>query len=378
MSIRIGFLYLYHEYHVYHSAPIAFELSRLDPDLEVILLSATDHSTDLLAKLSSHYPGHGCRIQPLSQPWTFRYLNIELRRFPPPRAVVKRHAVLLQEMDVLVGTNHPVATTLQQAGITMPKLIMAFHGAGDRAYGFKQRLEQFDLLLLSGPKKYHRLEGSGILHKGNWAIVGYPKFDVVSVDANIAEQLFPEPKSIILYNPHFRRHLSSWYGWGREILDFFLHSSRYNLIFAPHVELKGRKQRWLSLRKYRSHPHIHVDLGSPASLDMTYPRIADIYLGDVSSQIGEFLLKPRPCVFLNSHHISWENNPDYLHWELGPVIDTPAQLADALEEAVERHDHYRARQIQYFKDSFDQTEESSSLRAARAIHSFLVENYPSR
>ncbi|UCH10478.1 MAG: glycerophosphotransferase, partial [Fidelibacterota bacterium] len=300
MSIRIGFLYLYHEYHVYHSAPIAFELSQLDPDLEVILLSATDNSTDSLTKLSAHYPGHRCRIQALSQPCTFRYLNVERLRFPPPRAMVTRHAAFLREMDVLVGTNHPVATTLREAGVTKPKLIMAFHGAGDRAYGFKQRLEQFDLLLLSGPKKYRRLEASGILREDNWAIVGYSKFDVVPADANTAAQLFPELKPIVLYNPHFRRHLSSWYRWGREILDFFVHTSRYNLIFAPHVELKGRKQRWLALRKYRSHPHIHVDLGSPPSIDMTYPRIADIYLGDVSSQIGEFLLKPRPCVFLNS------------------------------------------------------------------------------
>jgi hypothetical protein len=378
MSIRIGFIYLYHEYHVYHSAPIAFELSRLDPDLEVILLSATEFSTDLLTKLSAHYPNHGCRIQPLSQPWTFRHLNIERRRFPSPRIMVKHHAALLREMDVLVGTNHPVATTLLQAGITTPKLIMTFHGAGDRAYGFNQRLEQFDLLLLSGPKKYHRLEASGILREDNWAIVGYPKFDVVKADENIGRQLFLEQKPIVLYNPHFRRHLSSWYGWGREVLDFFARSSRYNLIFTPHVELKGRKQKWLSLRKYAVHPHIHIDLGSPASIDMTYTNMANIYLGDVSSQIGEFLLDPRPCIFLNSHNISWEGNPDYLHWELGRVIDSPIQLESALADAVVTHERYRLSQIQYFQDSYDQSEESSSLRAARAIHSFLVKKYPSR
>lgn len=253
-------------------------------------------------------------------------------------------------------------------------LIMAFHGAGDRAYGFNKRLERFDLLLLSGPKKYHRLKDSGILRENNWAIVGYPKFDVVQVDEDAGRQLFTEHRPIVLYNPHFRRHLSSWYQWGREILDFFVHSSHYNLIFAPHVELKGRKQKWLSLRKYRSYPHIHVDLGSTASIDMTYTRIADIYLGEVSSQIGEFLLQPRPCVFLNSHHISWKANPDYLHWQLGPVIDTPSQLEGALAKAVETHDHYLQVQTQYFRDSFELTDESSGLRAARAIHSYLTKN----
>jgi len=290
--------------------------------------------------------------------------------------MIKRHTALLQEMDAIVGTNHPLVIALHNAGITTPNLIMAFHGAGDRAHGFNRRLERFNLLLLSGQKKYHRLKASGVIRENNWAIVGYPKFDVVQLDEDTDWQLFPEHRPIVLYNPHFMRNLSSWYQWGREILDFFVHSSRYNLIFAPHVELKGRRQKWLSLRKYRSYPHIHIDLGSMASINMAYTKIADIYLGDVSSQIGEFLLQPRPCVFLNSHLISWKANPDYLHWQLGPVIEAPSQLEGALAKAVETHDHYLQAQTQYFRDSFDLTEESSGSRAARAIHSFLTKNFP--
>ena len=252
---------------------------------------------------------------------------------------------------------------------------MAFHGAGDRAYGFNQSLERFDLLLLSGTKKYHRLKASGVLRKDNWAIVGYPKFDVVKPNEDSGEQLFPEHRPIVLYNPHFRRNLSSWYHWGREILEFFVSCPQYNLIFAPHVELKGRKQNWLSLRKYRVYPHIHIDLGSMASINMTYTKIADIYLGDVSSQVGEFLLRPRPCVFLNSHHIPWKANPDYFHWQLGPVIDAPSQLEGALANAGETHDRYLQVQTRYYNDSFELTEEPSGLRAARAIHSFLTRNF---
>ena len=42
-------------------------------------------------------------------------------------------------------------------------------------------------------------------------------------------------------------------------------------------------------------PNLRFDPGSPASTDMTYTRAADIYLGDVSSQVYEFIAEPRPC-----------------------------------------------------------------------------------
>ena len=35
---------------------------------------------------------------------------------------------------------------------------------------------------------------------------------------------------------------------------------------------------------------------------------ADVYLGDVSSQVYEFIYKPRPCLFLNSNEIEWTND----------------------------------------------------------------------
>ena len=40
---------------------------------------------------------------------------------------------------------------------------------------------------------------------------------------------------------------------------------------------------------------------------MTYTKQADIYLGDVSSQVYEFMLKPRPCIFFNPENINYKN-----------------------------------------------------------------------
>ena len=68
---------------------------------------------------------------------------------------------------------------------------------------------------------------------------------------------------------------------------------------------------------------ILIDTGSERCVDMTYTSAADIYVGDVSSQVCEFLETPRPCVFLNAHQIDWQNNPDFAHWHFGDVVDDP-------------------------------------------------------
>ena len=109
---------------------------------------------------------------------------------------------------------------------------------------------------------------------------------------------------------------------------------------------------------------------------------ADIYLGDASSQVYEFLRRPRPCVFLNTHRLAWQNDPNFAHWRAGPVIDDPADLGAALAHAREDHERlYRPVQQAMFDYSFDLTEEPSSARAGRALAKFAgltwIESLPS-
>src|SRR3546814_17702316 len=70
----------------------------------------------------------------------------------------------------------------------------------------------------------------------------------------------------------------------------------------------------------RKLPHMHIDLGSERSIDMSYTGSADLYLGDVSSQVAEYLYRPRPCVFLNAQGVDWQEDPNYRFWSLGPGI----------------------------------------------------------
>lgn len=87
-----------------------------------------------------------------------------------------------------------------------------------------------------------------------------------------------------------------------------MEQSSYNLIFAPHIRAAenmnaSERAHWQQLAVPG---RMIVDLDSPRLIDMTYTLTADIYLGDLSSQLYEFLIKPRPVAFINAHRVDWQ------------------------------------------------------------------------
>jgi CDP-glycerol glycerophosphotransferase (TagB/SpsB family) len=265
-------------------------------------------------------------------------------------------------------------------GLKDLKIVHTRHGAGDRAIGFDPASAAFDHVLVSGRKIRDRLVAEAGVDPTAITIVGYPKFDLSS--APRLHPLIEDGRPIVLYNPHPSPHLSSWFTAGRQVLDWFVEHDDHHLIFAPHVMLferpfvftidKLRVDRPGRIEeRYLRAPNIHIDLGSRASTTMAYTQRADIYLGDASSQVYEFLLQPRPCIFLNPHKLAWEGDPNFAHWRTGPVIESAEALGRALEVAQTEHAaRYAAVQRELFDYSFDLTGEPSSVRAARALARF--------
>ncbi|MCH7613110.1 MAG: CDP-glycerol glycerophosphotransferase family protein [Candidatus Marinimicrobia bacterium] len=371
MKLKIGFPYFFHAYHAYHSAPIGFELSRLDTDLEIKFITTTKECNDLLNKIGSHYQEHRCSIHLLPSRFSDYFQRFAHRQIPSPGRMIKRHARKFKSMDVIIDTNFLSLRLKQYNPDNTAKYILTNHGAGDRDREFPMHLKQIDFFLLYGPKKFRRLNGMGYLGKDNWGYIGYPKFDILLNEKKVGTELFQARRPIVLYNPHFEHHLTSWFDWGKDILDYFALSKQYNLIFAPHVELKGRSNPSLSLKKYAKIPNIHIDLGSHSSIDMSYTKMADLYIGDVSSQIVEYLVHPRPCVFLNNHKISWKDNSHYIHWKLGHVVDQISQLDNTIQDSFRSHKQFHSTQVEYFNDSIQLTDTPSGLRAAQVILNFL-------
>tara|TARA_R100001244_G_scaffold9454_5_gene11509 strand:- start:38575 stop:39753 length:1179 start_codon:yes stop_codon:yes gene_type:complete len=381
---RIGFLFNHDELHqVAHVAPIIAALQRRAPTASVEVITSSERQAEAVRS----FLDPAC---PVPAFWSIRpHAGVRLvekmlgNMIPLNRlSSLKRSTDLFRQFDALV-VPETTTTFLKKNGRTdRPALIFFPHGAGDRSIGFSPEIGLFDYVLLPGAKTRDRMLAAGVIRPDNHRLVGYPKFEAYGDRPPVP--LFDNDKPTVLYNPHFDPLFSSWFRFGEQILDHFAGQTDYNLIFAPHVMLFQRKilasveHRLLRFRqridpRYAALDHIHIDTGSSRSVDMTYTSAADIYLGDVSSQIYEYIRTPRPAIFLNSHEAEWRGNPNYEHWTFGPVLDDPAGLGAALAEVTPLPDEYRHVQTQAFAYSFDMdSDQPPSQRAADAIADYLA------
>lgn len=383
MPLKLAFLYNHEVPHqVAHTAPVLREMLIRHSDIDVTVLTSTPEQKDIV--LSGLGPELSARTQ---------FIDLETRKSDSglrkaANAVVpaRRVSVLQENLDTLGKFDVfivPESTSLMlktQFGLDHLKFILTHHGAGDRAVTEKVSIRDFDFVLVPGEKLEKRHKEHGLIRDGDYAVAGYPKFDFVAHGG--APKLFDNDNPVVLYNPHFDPHLSSWYTMGEAVLDTFVANPDLNLIFAPHIMINQRKvhtsvehkrvrRRKPLSKRFLNVPNIHIDLGSPRSVDMTYTRAADIYLGDVSSQIYEFLYQRRPTIFLNSHNADWHGNPLYFNWTTGPVLDSVEGLIQAVRSAQGTHADYLPAQNFAFEDTFDLTEGKSSVKAADAVAAWL-------
>ena len=377
--MRIGFLLnQYALHHVPHAAPYAYELSRRHPEFEVIIATSTEAEADMARSIGDLYPGHRCNLLRLHPVWWYPLIDPVVSKFAFMRKkrILKDNLDFFRSLDALVSPEMHCRHLRTQYELNDLILIHTRHGAGDREVAGDEHIALFDFVLLPGQKEVDRFNELGYLTPGHYAVTGYLKFEVVRVWGRERRRFFNNANPVVIYNPHFEQSLSSWTRMGHQVLDFFLAHPSYNLIFAPHVVLFMRRWRhhaWLP-RRYYGVPNILIDTGSPASSDMTYTLAADIYLGDVSSQVYEFLLEPRPCIFLNAHGITWEQNPCYAHWHFGQVLDDVKRgLGPALAAASDLHAHFQPKQLAGFAYTFyDEPGSTAAQRGADAIAEFLV------
>lgn len=280
----------------------------------------------------------------LSLPEFVQSILLPLNKLFPIRRLARLYAAAgyLRKFDILVSTERTCLTLKRRWANKGPKFAYIPHGSGDRNVAYHPALKDFDLMLLSGQKLVDQMVANNIVPAEKCRIIGYPKFDALI--GRTPETFFDNDNPVFLYNPHFDPLLSSWYDHGEAILEwFYTNQDRYNLIFAPHVMLffktahmsleykKGRIRPDVN-KKYFQAPNIRIDVDSPRLFDMSYTLAADAYIGDVSSQVYEFLYRKRPVYFIDTH--SDANSPDepaYEFWLNGPVAENASQLMAMLE-----------------------------------------------
>lgn len=374
--MKVTFLYNAQLHQIPHSLPIALELAEHHRDIEVDIAATDPTHLAFAHDLAQRYgAGRPARYMQLRRPW-----YVQIKAAMTAQVAPNKRRSLFMNLPYFAGcqaivTPERTSLALKRAGvIPATRMIYTGHGAGDRAMLVAPEIGEFDYVLNAGRKVEQRRLAAGLLRPGAYTSGVYAKFDWALRDAAQPPRLFDNDRPTVLYSPHFDPELSSWPLAGQAVLDWFASNTRYNLVFAPHVRLfdPPRAYKYFAFRRYRGLRHLRIDLGSPRCIDMSYVLGADAYLGDVSSQIAEFLVRPRPCLFLNPRRTDWEDRPEYRFWTLGPVLDDAARLESALAQAFASHADYLPAQRRYFEETFDGAEPTpTARRGADAIARYL-------
>lgn len=338
---EIVFLFIGGAHQLFHLAPVAASLARLCPDLRVTCVHQDGATGRMLRDVRDDMRAPMLRIDRIDPPgWIATAARLlhrpSLRKLPLLRRIARRYRSALA-----VVSPERTSAWLRHLGMANMPLIHFRHGAGDRSPKSEKRLDAFDLIVLPGDKDVERAVHRHGIDRARLRRCGYVKLDYLArhgAGAGEGAKLFDDDRPVALYNPHFDPRLSSWAD-AQAVIDAFARQDRYNLVMAPHIRLganlsEREKRRW---RAMAVPGRIIVDLESDRLVDMHYVLGADIYLGDVSSQLYEFLARPRPVAFLNSHGVDWRADPRYAGWHLGVVADQPGSVIDAIDDAVAAH-----------------------------------------
>jgi hypothetical protein len=370
--LRVCFFFNAQRHQLLHGVSTAVELART-PGFEAHILSPDRGHIDYARRVADALGG-----APLHFTLASPHLLARLREANGATLVQKvlSLGLLARDLNRFDAVALPERTTirLKRFGAPEPRYVHLDHGAGDRAVSFDPRIGDFDMVLMAGEKHRDRLTRDGLIHPGRHAVIGYPKFEAADAIRDLAWRPFSNDRPSVLYNPHFSR-LSSWKTFGEPLIRAFAEQDRYNLIVAPHVRLsegKAGRARWRALvEAYAAYRHIHIDPGGDRCVDMTYTSLADVYLGDVSSQVYEFLRNPRPCVFLDSRSAGGAFDENYAHWRFGPVVRAPDAVIAAIDQARADHPQIRPVQEEGFRRTFAMDGPPASRRAADAIAAYL-------
>lgn len=291
---------------------------------------------------------------------------------------LRANTALFASADVVVSTERTCLRIKRHMPTgTMPRFVRMPHGAGDRNVTYHPDYRRFDLVLASGEKTFAELVKRGV-DPARVRIVGYPKLD--RIDLSAQPKPFDNDRPIFVYNPHFDPYLSSWYDHGPELLRWFASEAgkRFNLIFAPHVML-FRKKLHISpeYKVARVRPevpaealragNIMVDVDGPRLFDMSHLLAADAYIGDVSSQLYEFLVRPRPVFLLGRDEAARRDSGSRLFRQAGPLFSRVGDLAGALPDWKKIGCDHRDAQQAMFDHTFSRENRPAASRAAAAV-----------
>ena len=375
---------------VAHLAGIAGALALQETARKVVVAFGSETTRKEIAELLSAEQITAVHWRLLALPKMLALLTQGLNKLVPIQRLMRLyyHRAELRKSAAIISTERTCLTLKRhwsryRSKDRIPAFAYVPHGSGDRNVAVHPALQDFDLLLVSGQKVQDQLVDAKVALPSQCRIIGYAKFDILR--GRTPETFFANDNPTFLYNPHFDPHLSSWFDYGADILEYFYQNSdQFNLIFAPHVMLFLKKvhispeyhvtrKRPDIDPKYYNAPNIRIDVDSARLFDMSYTLSADAYIGDVSSQVYEFLYRPRACFFIDTHSkVAPNAPPEYDFWNNGPVVRNAQELLPLLADyeaiAVQYRDAQECR-MAYTADQSDPR--PASERGAEALRIYV-------
>lgn len=366
MRRPVAFLFLGETLLVPHLFPIVEAILDLS-DVEMDLWVSTSVHEALLQSWLPEKAGPQVRIRRAPG---FRCLNVESYSLPLPAKL----PMLLRLAPRLLSARAVVCA--EQTSLWLPRLfpflppfVKTSHGVGSMSARDDRRRRAPALTLVPSERERQTYLDRGFNPQRILA-TGYVK---ASFRQRTHRRLaFAEERPIILYTPHWQAHRSSWPLWGPQVVDALAKQSEFNVVLAPHQRLIEKAPELREVLEAVAHlPHVHCDIDSFATVDGSYTSASNIYLGDTSSQVVEFLMRPRPCVFLNPQGADWRTDPAYAQWQCGEVVEAPGDLIPAIRRAASSHGKFEDRQVAFAASSLGDTSVAAPKRAAALILSLV-------
>jgi hypothetical protein len=359
------FLYRPGIHHLFHSLYIAIELSKIQDEFEVAVLNT---GLDMHKIIKSEIKNRHAKIKYFN-----RSLSLPLIT-KPYQKIVKYNIDIFRESDVILTASWGIPRVLQQYELRDKFVIFTRHGAniGDNEYN--KGLPDYDCVFITSSTMYDQLKELSILQKlKSYLKIEYCKFDYLFTHPEMRGNLFKNDLPVILYNPHFQNHRSSLYRDGEKIVNEIIKSNKYNVILSPHPLVhKWRFFKRMRLKFPKSDKLVR-DWSSIHQVNFDYMRKADIYIGDTSSSIYEWLYFDKPMIFYNSHNVDWRNIPFYAFWDWGHVVNNPDDLMDRLDRTMRGSDPFKKVRQEAKDYVFGEVDGKASYRTALKLYKYLKE-----
>ena len=371
----VVFLFINGPHHVYHLITPALRFVEINNSYEIKIISGNPWNTKIIDQASNEMGVSNFKLIDIPLPFRYRIKNYKSKLYPPVYSRIKSVIKDLSNASAIISTSHELPAYLSEHRINGPILFYLYHGTGTRSYGFESKLNGYDHIFIPGNYHMNRLLDESSISKEKMILAGMPKLDWLARKLEIKKSLFKNNNPTFYYNPHWDMKFSSYLKWKKHILNFFSEKQDLNLIFSPHPLVKHMSKReGYTIENGKEIPdNIIIDYSSDYCMDGTYNSVSDVYIGDVSSMITEFIMhKPRPCLFINAHDIDWVGNEDYHFWEMGNVVNDVNNFPKHIFQSLELK-HHEEKQLKMKNDFVYRSSMDSSMICAKSIQNILRE-----